>query len=64
MPQVRFLNLGLGVDVLFVGFAMPAGLKRYYGKGHLLARCLLAGVGACGALHAWDVFAEGGSQGD
>jgi len=35
VPQVRFLNLGLGVDVLFVGFAVPAGLKRYYGKGHL-----------------------------
>jgi putative transposase len=35
VPQVRFLNLGLGVDVLFVGFVMPAGLKRYYGKGHL-----------------------------
>jgi putative transposase len=29
------LNLGLGVDVLFVEFAMPNGLKRYYGKGHL-----------------------------
>lgn len=35
MPQVRFLNLGLGVDVVFVEFAMPAGLKRYYGKGDL-----------------------------
>ncbi|MGC2233339.1 MAG: hypothetical protein WBA09_17700, partial [Candidatus Acidiferrum sp.] len=35
MPQVRFLNLGLGVDVVFVEFAMPAGLKRYYGKGNL-----------------------------
>jgi putative transposase len=28
VPQVRCRNLGLGV-------AMPAGLKRYYGKGHL-----------------------------
>ncbi len=35
MPQVRFLNLGLGVDALFVEIAMPAGLKRYYGKGEL-----------------------------
>jgi len=35
VPQVRFLNLGLGVDVLFVGLAMPSGLKRYYGKGDL-----------------------------
>src|SRR5258707_1272080 len=26
---------GLGVEVLAVEFAMPAGLKRYYGKGHL-----------------------------
>ncbi len=34
-PQVRFLNLGLGLVVVFVGFAMPAGLKRYYGKGDL-----------------------------
>jgi putative transposase len=23
------------VDVLFAGFVMPAGLKRYYGRGHL-----------------------------
>jgi len=35
VPQVRFLNLGLGVDVLFLGLTMPAGLKRYYGKGDL-----------------------------
>ena len=35
MPQVRFLNLGLGVDILFLGFAMPTGLQRYYGKGDL-----------------------------
>ena len=35
VPQVRFLNLGLGMDVPFVGFAMPAGLKRYYGRGDL-----------------------------
>jgi putative transposase len=35
VPQVRFLNLGLGVDVSFLGCAMPAGLRRYYGKGHL-----------------------------
>jgi len=28
VPQVRCGNLGLGA-------AMPAGLKRYYGKGHL-----------------------------
>ncbi len=32
--QVRCLNLGLGVDVSSVGLDMPAGLKRYYGKGH------------------------------
>ena len=35
MLQVRFLNLGLGVGVLFARFAMPAGLMRYYGKGDL-----------------------------
>ena len=46
MPQVRCLNLGLGVDVSFSGvrlgltflsvrFAMPTGLRRQYGKGHL-----------------------------
>jgi hypothetical protein len=35
VPQVRFLNLGLGLTLLSAGFAMPAGLKRYYGKGHL-----------------------------
>ncbi len=29
------MNLGLGVDVLSVGYAMPVGLRRYYGKGHL-----------------------------
>ncbi|MGB2777184.1 MAG: transposase, partial [Candidatus Acidiferrum sp.] len=29
------MNLGLGLVVVFVGFAMPAGLKRYYGKGDL-----------------------------
>jgi putative transposase len=35
VPQVRFVNLGLGVDVVLMGLAMPAGLKRYYGKGDL-----------------------------
>jgi putative transposase len=36
VPQVRFLNLGLGVDVSFLGVsAMPAGLKRIYSQGHL-----------------------------
>jgi hypothetical protein len=35
VPQVRLLNLGLGATLFCVGFAMPAGLKRYYGKGHL-----------------------------
>jgi len=46
VPQVRCLNLGLGVDVSFSGvrlgltflsvrFAMPTGLRRQYGKGHL-----------------------------
>ncbi len=35
MPQVRCGNLGLGVGFVALGFAMPAGLKRYYGKGHL-----------------------------
>jgi putative transposase len=35
VPQVRFLNLGLGVGVFFMGFAMPTGLKRYHDKGHL-----------------------------
>ncbi len=34
MPQVRCLNLGLGLTFLSVGLAMPAGLRRYYGKGH------------------------------
>src|SRR5271157_5663983 len=28
VPQVRFLNLGLGVDVLCVEFAMPTELRR------------------------------------
>jgi len=35
VPQVRCGNLGLGLAFLALGFAMPAGLKRYYGKGHL-----------------------------
>src|ERR1700690_3629693 len=35
VPQVRFLNLGLGVDLSWCGFAMPTGLKRYYGRGDL-----------------------------
>jgi hypothetical protein len=35
VAQIRFLNLGLEVDVLFVGFAMPAGLNRYHDKDHL-----------------------------
>ena len=35
MPRVRCGNLGLGVAFFALGFAMPAGLKRYYGKGHL-----------------------------
>ena len=35
VPQVRCLNLGLGVVVSFVGLAMLVGLNRYYGKGHL-----------------------------
>jgi len=35
VPQVRCGNLGLGVAFLALGFAMPAGLKRYYGQGHL-----------------------------
>ena len=33
VPQVRFLNLGLGFDVVLVGLEMPAGLKAHYGKG-------------------------------
>ena|GEM_PF-7005097 len=35
MPQVRCENLGLGLAFLALGFPMPAGLKRYYGKGDL-----------------------------
>ena len=35
VPQVRCLNLGLGVGFFIWELAMPAGLKRYYGKGHL-----------------------------
>ncbi len=35
MPQVRFGNLGLGLASLSLGFAMPSGLKRYYGKADL-----------------------------
>ncbi|MGA2605826.1 MAG: transposase [Terriglobia bacterium] len=35
MPQVRFENLGLGLAFLALGFAMPSGLKRYYGKADL-----------------------------
>jgi len=35
VPQVRCGNLGLAVAFLALGFAMPAGLKRYYGKSHL-----------------------------
>jgi hypothetical protein len=35
VPQVRCLNLGLGLTFLSVEFAVPAGLRRYYGKGHL-----------------------------
>ena len=39
VPQVWFLNLGLGLVVppckLGVRLAMPAGLRRYYGKGDL-----------------------------
>jgi hypothetical protein len=34
-PQVRCGNLGPGLTFLSVGFAMPEGLRRYYGKGHL-----------------------------
>ena len=46
MPQVRFLNLGLGVDVSFCGSAMPAGLKRYYGKGICILLRSVA-IGGC-----------------
>jgi len=35
VPQVRFENLGLGLAFLALGFAMPSGLKRYYGKADL-----------------------------
>ncbi len=35
MPQVRGGNLGLGVAVSLLRFPMPAGLQRYYGRGHL-----------------------------
>jgi hypothetical protein len=34
VPQVRFRNLGLGLESL-AEFLMPAGLRRIYGKGHL-----------------------------
>src|SRR5579863_1658458 len=34
-PGSRCWYPGLGVDVFGVEFAMPAGRKRYYGKGHL-----------------------------
>jgi hypothetical protein len=35
VPQVRGGNLGLGVAVSLLRFPMPAGLQRYYGRGHL-----------------------------
>ena len=39
VPQVWFLNVGLGLVIsrfnLFQGLAMPKGLRRYYGRGHL-----------------------------
>jgi putative transposase len=34
-PGFRFVVPGSWVAVSFGGFAMPAGLKRYYGRGHL-----------------------------
>jgi putative transposase len=58
VPQVRFLNLGLGVDVFFVGLAMPAGLKRYYGKGHLhfITFSCYRRLPLLKTVHARDVF--------
>jgi len=35
VPQVWFVNLGLGVGFRSAELAMPAGLRRYYGKGDL-----------------------------
>ena len=35
MPQVRFVNLGLGFAVSSRRFPMPEGLQRLYGRGHL-----------------------------
>ncbi len=35
MPQVRFVNLGLGLAFLALGFPMPSGLKRFYGRADL-----------------------------
>ncbi len=35
MPQVRIGNLGLGLAFLALGFPMPSGLKRDYGKADL-----------------------------
>src|SRR5713101_8172267 len=39
VPQVWFLNLGLWLVISrfnrFQGLAMPKGLRRYYGRGHL-----------------------------
>ncbi len=35
-PRFRFFGTWvLGLPIPSVGFAMPSGLKRYYGKGHL-----------------------------
>ena len=35
VPQVWFVNLGLGVGFRSAEGAMPAGLRRYYGKSDL-----------------------------
>jgi hypothetical protein len=60
VPQVRCLNLGLGLTFLSVGFAVPAGLRRYYGKGHLhfITFSCYRGLPLLKTVRARDVFVK------
>jgi len=53
VPRVRFGNLGLG-------FAMPSGLKRYYGQAdlHLLPSVVTGGCGVK-TVRARELFVQG-----
>ncbi len=60
MPQVLCLNLGLGVAFLRWEFAMPVGLKRYYGKGHLhfITFSCYRRLPFLNKVHARDIFIQ------